>query len=143
MASARVRTDETPATFFEDISQYLRAERLFEITADVEAGGFLAARRRAVGRDDHAGEAAPAIVGGERPQQLGAAHHRHVDVGQEQLHVGGLENGERLGAVARLEDFVDGHVGELDDALDHLAHHRRVVRNQDPHRYSSLYAAPL
>src|SRR5579872_252819 len=114
----------TPAVgdFIEDISEHLRTERFFEIAGDVEVGRLLAARRRAVGGNDHAAQAAPAVVQGNLAQHLGAAHHRHVDVGEQQLDVIRLEQRQTLGAVAGLEDGLDVHVGELDDPLDHGPH---------------------
>src|SRR5262245_14536047 len=61
--------------FVEDISQYLRAERFFQITPDVEVRGLFAAHRRTVGRNNHAAQAAPALVHRDLTQHLGAGHH--------------------------------------------------------------------
>src|SRR5579862_8147739 len=117
----------------EHISQFLRAEGFFEVPVDVERRGFLAPGRRAVGRDDDAAHAAPPLVPRDLAQQVRSVHHGHVDVGQHEVHVARLENGERLPAVARFEHLFDRHVGEADDPFDQAPHHRRIVHDENPH----------
>src|SRR5215471_21426066 len=73
--------------FFEHISHDLRAERFFQVAQHVEPSDLVAPRRRSVGRDHDAGEAPPPRIGGELAQQLDPGHHRHVDVGEQQLHL--------------------------------------------------------
>src|SRR5215831_573180 len=119
--------------FVEDISQYLRAERFLEIATDVELFGFLAAYRRAVRRNDYAVQVAPPVVERDLTQHLGAVHHRHVDVGEQQMNVVLLEQLQGLGPVGGLENVIDWDISELDDPLDHRPHHCRVVDNQNAH----------
>ena len=65
----------------EDISHHLRAERFLRRTSCVQALTSLPARVRAVGRDDDARRRLASLAL-ELAQQLGAGHHRHVDVGE-------------------------------------------------------------
>src|SRR5215831_6440083 len=119
--------------FVEDISQYLRAERFLEIATDVELFGLFAPYRRAVRRNDYAVQVAPAIVERDLAEHLGAVHHRHVDVGEEQMDLVLFQQLQGLGPVCGLENVIDWDICELDDPLDHCPHHRRVVDDQNAH----------
>jgi hypothetical protein len=61
----------------------------------------------------------------------GRNDHRHVQVGEDELHRVPLEDVERFTAVGGLEDRADGRAGQRGDALDHRPHHRRVVHDQE------------
>jgi hypothetical protein len=95
-----------------------RPQRLDDVLVEVEGG-----------EDDDAGHVAVALGDGT-PRRLDAVELRHADVHQDDVGAGGLDQPQRLLAVARFAD--DRHVVlGLDDHSEPRAHEGLVVDDED------------